>query len=115
MLYKFSFYRSVTSKFGVGNATALRAVRRVTNALVSLSPKYIKWPDETKVQESCAHFEGKQNVPGVIGAIDGTHIKITAPKDEAEVYVNRKGCHSIQLQVCLITIYRAQCCSKCMI
>ncbi|XP_039308183.1 putative nuclease HARBI1 [Solenopsis invicta] len=37
--------------------------------------------------------------PGVIGAIDGTHIKIIAPKDRSESYINRKGYHSIQLQV----------------
>lgn len=33
---------------------------------------------------------------GVIGAIGGTHIKISAPKDNSESYVNRKGFHSIQ-------------------
>jgi len=37
----------------------------------------------------------------VIGAIDGTHIKIAAPKLDPDAYINRKGYHSIQLQVCL--------------
>ncbi|KAL6266004.1 hypothetical protein P5V15_002855 [Pogonomyrmex californicus] len=33
------------------------------------------------------------------GAVDGTHIKISAPKDNNESYINRKGFHSLQLQV----------------
>lgn len=40
----------------------------------------------------------KHGFPKVIGAIDGTHVKI-APKKNPESYVNRKGYHSIQLQV----------------
>ncbi|CAL1682526.1 unnamed protein product [Lasius platythorax] len=49
--------------------------------------------------ESARIFEEKKGFPGVIGAIDGTHIKIAAPKENQESYINRKGYHSIQLQV----------------
>jgi len=46
--------------------------------------------------------------PGVIGAIDGTHINIPAPKENPESYINRKGHYSIQAKVhnflvCIIT------------
>lgn len=44
-------------------------------------------------------IEHLYGVPGVIGAIDGTHIKITASHEHSDSYVNRKGFHSIQLQV----------------
>jgi len=44
-------------------------------------------------------IKNRYGFPKVIGAIDGTHIKITAPKVNPESYVNRKGFHSIQLQV----------------
>ncbi|KAJ8927674.1 hypothetical protein NQ314_019830 [Rhamnusium bicolor] len=36
--------------------------------------------------------------PGIIGSIDRTHIKITAPKDSHVSYINRKGYHSVLLQ-----------------
>lgn len=36
--------------------------------------------------------------PGVIGAIDGCHIQISAPIDNANSYINRKGYSSIVLQ-----------------
>lgn len=37
--------------------------------------------------------------PGVIGAVDRTHVKIAVPKEHSDSYINRKGFHSIQLQV----------------
>jgi len=35
---------------------------------------------------------------GVIGAIDGCHIPIKAPRENDSEYINRKGFHSLQLQ-----------------
>ena len=38
-------------------------------------------------------------MPGVMGCIDGTHIRILAPHQQEWAYVNRKGYHSINVQV----------------
>ena len=38
--------------------------------------------------------------PNVVGAVDGTHVKIQAPTKDEDDYVNRKGYHSINVQVC---------------
>ena len=38
-------------------------------------------------------------LPGVMGAIDGTHIPIKAPRHRHEQYINRKGFFSVQLEV----------------
>lgn len=35
---------------------------------------------------------------GIIGSIDGSHIKIVAPRNNSNSYVNRKGFHSLLLQ-----------------
>ena len=35
---------------------------------------------------------------GIVGCLDGIHIKISAPSDNPKSYINRKGYHSIQLQ-----------------
>lgn len=41
-------------------------------------------------------FFQKFNIPGVIGCVDGTHIKIMAPKEEVKhLYYNRKGFYSL--------------------
>ena len=44
-------------------------------------------------------FMAKYGFPGVLGAIDCTHVHLRAPADNAAIYVNRKGTHSINIQV----------------
>jgi len=40
----------------------------------------------------------RNGFPGIVGAIDGTHISIKAPSSHPQSYVNRRGFHSIQTQ-----------------
>jgi hypothetical protein len=44
-------------------------------------------------------FHEKFGMPATIGCVDGTHIPIRAPNEEEWAYVNRKGGHSINVQV----------------
>lgn len=44
-------------------------------------------------------FQRSRGFPNVIGTIDGTHIKIRAPIENANSYINRKEFHSINVQV----------------
>ncbi|XP_052799501.1 putative nuclease HARBI1 [Mya arenaria] len=44
-------------------------------------------------------MQGIARFPKVIEAIDGTHIDIASPNQNEEIYVNRKGKHSINVQV----------------
>ncbi|KAB0790410.1 hypothetical protein PPYR_15221, partial [Photinus pyralis] len=90
---------SVCDRFGVGKATGVMAVRKVVEVLYSKVKVFIKWPRIARMQESARAFKVVAGFPNVIGAIDGTHISITAPTEHPEAYVNRKGIHSIQLQV----------------
>lgn len=91
-------YRSICVKFGVGKATAFRSVRRVTYALHCIAPRFIQWPSEV-ADNVIDQFARVRGFPGVIGAIDGTHIKIRAPLTDSASYINRKGFPSINLQV----------------
>ncbi|XP_076284711.1 uncharacterized protein LOC143211135 [Lasioglossum baleicum] len=92
-------YRSVSTKFGVGKATAFRALRRVTFVLHCIAPRFITWPRGQVAVNVMQEFEKSCGFPNVIGAIDGTHIKIRAPSEDANSYINRKGFHSINVQV----------------
>ncbi|XP_066590552.1 putative nuclease HARBI1 [Prorops nasuta] len=92
-------FRCVSDRFGVGRATAWRAVRRVVRALNVYLHKFINRPSEDEARRTYVNMERTYKFPNVIGAIDGTHIKIVAPKQNAEAYINRKGDYSIQLQV----------------
>lgn len=91
--------RSICERFNVGRSTALYVTRRVVKALVELAPAIIKWPTGARLDEVQTGFENTSGFPKIIGAVDGTHINIPTPKKYPECYVNRKGHHSIQLQV----------------
>lgn len=92
--------RSVCDRFNVGRATAVRAVRRVCHALFIRASKFIQWPTEDYALEVMRGFERSSAFPKKIGAIDGTHILApNAPEQNLADYINRKGYHSIQLQV----------------
>lgn len=96
-------FRCVADRFNVDKGTAWRSVRRVVNALYAKVRTFIKWPSRQEAEQTMQTIENNYSFPGVIGAVDGTHIKISAPKYHSESYVNRKGFHSIQLQI--INIY----------
>ncbi|XP_067135134.1 putative nuclease HARBI1 [Centruroides vittatus] len=91
-------YRSVSDRFGVSKSTLFRVVQTTCTALSELAPQFIKWPSGEQVQEITQSFHNKSGFPGVVGAIDGTHIEIPAPQIHAVAYVNRHGYHSIILQ-----------------
>ena len=58
----------------------------------------IKWPTGNRYEDVMAGFEEKHDIPGVVGAIDGTHIPIKALSENQQDYINRKKIRSIILQ-----------------
>ncbi|XP_036322062.1 putative nuclease HARBI1 [Rhagoletis pomonella] len=55
---------------------------------------------EAELQQAKSHFYNKSRIPEIIGCIDGTHIKIVAPRKELQhLYYNRKGFFSINAMV----------------
>ena len=54
-----------------------------------------------QVQDIKSSFEEDGGFPGIIGLIDGTHIRIRAPKHDPKAYICRKKHHSINVQVIL--------------
>ena len=76
------------------------AITAVTKSLVRHAREFITFPlapaDQRRVKEE---FVAKYGFPGVLGAIDCTHIQIRAPDVNSVIYVNRKGTHSINVQV----------------
>ncbi|CAC5410775.1 HARBI1 [Mytilus coruscus] len=69
----------------------------VTSCLKRLCKNYIKMPtDEAGLHNIMRGYYEKTNFPNVVGAIDGTHIRIKSPIEDEHLYVNRKtNYHSI--------------------
>lgn len=76
-------------------------IKYITNLIVAnLANEWIKFPI-TQEQKNAIKEEFWQHVrfPGIIGAIDCTHVRIMAPTAEERNYVNRKGFHSKNIQI----------------
>jgi hypothetical protein len=59
--------------------------------------KFIKWPDANEYAEISTQFSDVKatSFPGIIGAIDGTHIMIDPPNNNPNAYYNRKKFHDL--------------------
>ena len=71
----------------------------MTNAFVRRINDFVKFPNENNSGRIKEGFYETRHFPGVIGCLDGTHVWITAPHICEVDYVNRKGYHSINVQV----------------
>lgn len=88
----------MAKQFGMSRSTLHKCVRRVVGKIIGLVPSIIHWPSGDEriiIKRQLMHWG---NIPGVVGAIDGTFIPIRAPTQNPEVYNNRKCFHSITLQ-----------------
>lgn len=65
---------SVADFVGVSKSTASRIVRDVSDAIARLYEKYVYVH-----QRSAETFYGIAGFPRVLGAVDGTHIRIQCP------------------------------------
>ncbi|KYN05523.1 Putative nuclease HARBI1, partial [Cyphomyrmex costatus] len=87
------------------------AIHEIVNAINAIMPQWIKFPVQANEIEAIKQqFWINTNFPGVIGAVDGTHIAIFPPEKRREyLYINRKLYHSLNVMIVstnyLIIIY----------
>ena len=93
-----SFLQVIGDTAGVDNSTVSRVVTNVSNALIAKQSKFITWPKDAEVAEVKNSFYRRGGFPCVISCVDGSHIRIQAPNEHENAYVNRKGFHSINVQ-----------------
>lgn len=84
-------FRELGNLFGIAKSTAWRIVSRVAKWLISLSHIFIKWPQEDEFRIESQKFEDKRGIPGVIGAIDCTHVTIKKPMQNSVDYFDKKN------------------------
>ena len=91
-------YRSMADRFGTSKGSFHASVKRVSSCLTSVMPEVIKWPaTQADFDDTSRDFSQKCQFQNVVGAIDGSHIPITAPKHHPHAYFNRKKFYSIVL------------------
>ena len=57
-----------------------------------------QWPTWNKIVETSNDFSDISGLLNVLGAVDGSHIRIKAPTENSNAYYNRKNYHSLFLQ-----------------
>lgn len=59
----------------------------------------ICWPNAERQKEISREVENICGLPGVVGFLDGTHIRLSSALNGERDFYNRKGFPSIQVQV----------------
>lgn len=91
-------YHAIGDLHGVSKATVCRVIKSVVNAINStLFATYVRWPEN--MDQVVSKFFAIKGMPLVCGCLDGTLIKLDAPKEHEEAYVDRHGNHSISCMV----------------
>ena len=94
-------YRTVASTFGIGKSTAVEITNSFNDALNELYEDWITFSASVQeTSEAIQRFSDNNlfNIPQILGAIDGSHIPIKAPKHNKESYFNQKHFYSMNLQ-----------------
>ena len=59
---------------------------------------YIRLPSPQEAVQNMHSWRLQTGIPGIVGAIDGTHIHIQRPCNHGEAYFNRKSFYSLNVQ-----------------
>lgn len=70
---------SVADLMKMDISTVSRIVVRVSEAIATLSPRFIRMPRDNEIIKEQYKFHQIARFPKVIGAVDGTHIRIISP------------------------------------
>ena len=91
------FCRTVSQQFGIAMSTAHDTVEMVVNNILQLLPQVIKMPKhESELRKLSDEFY-KYGFPNVVGALDGTGIKVMVPASDKNDYFTYKYSTNINL------------------
>ncbi|KAK4882434.1 hypothetical protein RN001_005753 [Aquatica leii] len=97
------YQRSIGQDFncGLSQSSVHRCIREITNVIYEhLCDQHINFPNTRRERNLIKNeFMVRWGFPGAIGAIDCTHIAILKPPIEEHNFINRKGYHSLNVQI----------------
>jgi len=92
-------FASIADRFGMSESTACDAIHDLLHFMHQyLLAKVIQWPSAAEMNEMSDMYHDLKGFPGVVGMVDGSHIKIRRPVERGYDYFNRKDFYSIILQ-----------------
>ena len=96
-----TFQNPIVGLGGISQPAISTAIKAVTASIVRHASRYIPGIPVTPERQRRVKrdFMALYGFPGVLGAVDCTHLQLRAPALHSGAYVNRKGTHSINVQV----------------
>ena len=89
----------IADLYKIGLSSSQQAVSDFCIAIKkNLLRKFISWPAPATMERYAHEFQDLHQIPYVVGAVDGSHIPIIAPRLHAADYYNCKGFHLLLLQ-----------------
>ncbi|CAN7991507.1 unnamed protein product, partial [Ixodes hexagonus] len=90
--------RTVANLFGVSRSSVSIIFREFCDVVRrELEPRFVKFPRADELEDHMPRFTAVTGFPQGVGALDGCHIEICPPKDNAADYHNYKGWYSMIL------------------
>lgn len=87
-------------KFGISEGSVELYTRRVIEALISLEPETVSWPNAEDRKATAARILENSGFPNCVGFVDGTLIKLaTKPVKNGEDYFDRKRNYSFSVML----------------
>lgn len=100
-------FRALSFSFRVGETTVNKIVKETCIAICkNVMPVYIPQLSHAMWKEVEHNFYTKWNVPNCVGAVDGKHVHIFAPKKSGSTFYNYKGTFSIVLMAIVDANYK---------
>ena len=89
----------IADTFNVSQATVSRSIENVLNGICEHIDEFIRFPREDEAKATQQEFYKIAGFLGLVGCIEGTHIRILAPHTNPTDFINRKNYYSINVQV----------------
>uniref|UniRef100_A0AAX7TLE2 DDE Tnp4 domain-containing protein n=1 Tax=Astatotilapia calliptera TaxID=8154 RepID=A0AAX7TLE2_ASTCA len=93
---------------GLSQSSVSRVITQTLTALSqpNIVTQFVSFPVDARTLHTHKRaFMDIAEFPGVVGVIDGTHVRIIAPSEDEAVFVNRRNFHSINVQI----VFNAAC------
>jgi hypothetical protein len=96
-VFKVILLSVVAEIFDVSKSTAYSTILRTCKLFYRFRNDFIFWPSRHELSEIEREFGLRSPYPGIIGAIDGTHVKISGQVDNS--YIDRNHNYSLHIQL----------------
>ncbi|CAG2227928.1 unnamed protein product [Mytilus edulis] len=75
----------IADRFGIGEASVIDCRNSVILSILKyLKHKFIRWPNQQEMQTEAQAFAQRNGFQDIVGAVNGTHIKINKPQIHAQ-------------------------------